>query len=408
MYEFIKSISVVVMAAILVFWAMIALGRSEWTINKYLYRGIMLTLFGAFIVYVYCFTPTPITRWDLLEHYKTLNLIKENGWTYLWTDGLYKSRYITSLYFYFISHMPNYRLLPVIPLIIDFSIFLYIFQDSMKTSEEYEAYPIGDAAFITLAWITTFGMKLAVSGIRCVCAVSICALAIYWEAIQKKHRGASYVLYIIAYGIHDFAMVIILIRMMMIVKNKAKLAVVVFLVMVGISVALPVLYAVAPSSGLRRIYRYWTERSMLSFMTARGRSTSELSVVLSMIVVMVYHAYINFKVYRKMHTYPTRMNGYPGQNPVLTEKRKHDLAVIEFTSTLAVAGIAACYVYVFTERLLYLIAYSLVLSIPYYRKLELNHFAMDIMMLVLMLWLWFFNDIYIFLVNETGVFFLAR
>lgn len=386
------------MAALLILLAMIALIRNEWLINKSLYFGIMTALFASVVIYVYCFHVRPIARWDLLQHYRTIDLMKENGWHFVWTKGEYKDRYIISLYFYLMSFLPDYRLVPVIPLIIEFFIALYLFEKSMKIYEVNDAYPIGDAAFATLAWFSTFGIKLAVSGVRCVWAVSLCALAIYWEAIQKEHRIAAYILYIIAYGIHDFALVLIFIRLLMVIKDKRFLVIYVFLGMVGLSALLPVLYRMMPNPSLRRIYRYWTNSSILSFI--KGRSTSELSVILCMILVMLYYAYVNYSIRRKM---------YSADNDTENDRRNSvERQIIEFTSTLAVVAVVACYLYVFTERLMYLVAYGFLLCIPYYRKLKANNFTVDAMMLFIMLWLWFFNDIYPLMVNETGVYFLAQ
>lgn len=386
------------MAGLLIFLAMIALIRNEWLINKSLYFGIVVALFASVVIYVYCFDVRPIARWDLLQHYRTIDLMKENGWHFVWTKGEYKDRYIISLYFYIMSFMPDYRLVPVIPLVIEFSIALYLFEKSMKVYEVNDAYPIGDAAFTTLAWFATFGIKLAVSGVRCVWAVSLCALAIYWEAVRKEHKIAAYSLYVIAYGIHDFALVLIFIRLLMMIKDKRFLTICVFLGMVCLSGLLPVLYSMMPNPSLRRIYRYWTNSSILSFI--KGRSTSELSVILCMIIVMLYYAYVNYSIRRKLEAID-----YGTAN---CRRNPEDLQIIEFTSTLAVVAIAACYLYVFTERLLYLVAYGFLLCIPYYRKLKANNFTVDVLMLFIMLWLWFFNDIYPLMVNETGVYFLAR
>ena len=408
-----------VIAMILVVLAMIALIRKDWTINKHLYCGIMIALFSALVIYVYCFDPTPITRWDLLEHYKTIDLIKKYGWSYAWTKGEYKERYIVTLYFYIMSKMPNYRLLPVLPLVIDFSVYFYIFQDRMRTDEVYGAYPIGDAAFVTLAWITTFGMKLAISGIRCVCAVSLCALAIYWEAIKRERKATSYFLYFIAYGIHDFTLIIILVRMLMQVKDKKQLVSFMIFAMVTASFAIPVLSSIIPGPAMGRVRRYWYKFRIFNFI--KNLSTSELSVILCMMLVMIYYAYINFQIYRKLHEGNYRSNLYyqryrynQAMNNRLLNVRnqiKHseeDVRVIEFTSTLAVVSVVSCYIYVFMERLMYLVAYGMVMSIPYYRKWKVNSFFLDAAMILVMIWLWFFNDIYIFMVNETGVFFLAR
>lgn len=396
--DFIKNISIVFMVALLILLAMIALIRNEWMINKSLYFGIMIALFASVVVYVYCFDIKPIARWDLLQHYRTIGLMKENGWNFVWTKGEYKDRYVISLYFYLISFMPDYRLVPVIPLIIEFSIALYLFEKSMKVYEVNDAYPVADAAFTTLAWFATFGIKLAVSGVRCVWAVSLCALAIYWEAIRKEHRLVAYGLYIIAYGIHDFALVLILVRLLMMIKDKRLLAVCVFLGMTGLSAILPVLYRMMPNPSLRRIYRYWTNSSILSFI--KGRSISELSVILCMIFVMLYYAYVNYSIFRKLDT--------ADKGTEICQRNLAELQIIEFTSTLAVVAVAACYLYVFTERLLYLVAYGFLLCIPYYRKMKANNVTVDALMLFIMLWLWFFNDIYPLMVNETGVYFLAQ
>lgn len=386
------------MAGLLIFLAMIALIRNEWLINKSLYFGIVVALFASVVIYVYCFDVRPIARWDLLQHYRTIDLMKENGWHFVWTKGEYKDRYIISLYFYIMSFMPDYRLVPVIPLVIEFSIALYLFEKSMKVYEVNDAYPIGDAAFTTLAWFATFGIKLAVSGVRCVWAVSLCALAIYWEAVRKEHKMAAYAMYVIAYGIHDFALIIILIRLLMTIRDKRLLATGVLFGMVGLTFAIPVLYSAMPTPAIRRIYKYWTRSSILSFI--EGQSTSTLLVILCMILTMLYYAYMNIKIRRMLYDTQAGCEEIR-RNPSV-------LPMIEFTSSLAVVAVAACYLYVFTERLLYLVAYGFLMCIPYYRKFRANNFYVDSVMLFILLWLWFFNDIYLIMVNETGVYFLAQ
>ena len=84
----------------------------------------VLSIFFALI-----FKPAEFIRWDLIEHFKLVDNMREGGIKYVVEESQYADLFVYNYFAYFISTLPkNYQnLLTVIPLILDFFVVGYIY-----------------------------------------------------------------------------------------------------------------------------------------------------------------------------------------------------------------------------------------------------------------------------------------
>lgn len=344
-----------------------------------------------FIVFSLAFEPKGFIRWDLIEHFSLLEDMRYGGVQYATNESQYAGLYVYNYFAYFISLLPLefQNLLSTIPLIIDFAIVGYIYSKMYKV---YLPDANGKTRLLSMMlWLFTFGMKLAISGIRCSLAVSIVALAIFLEMIQKRRRLLSIFLYLIAIFIHNFAIIIILVRLVAMIKKPFL----VMLISLGLSFALKP-FANFVVENVRNEYISFSFKRILetvdelNFMYAiRNFNRSTMLIYLFFIALSVYLFVISMKAKEAY-----KENGYCK-------------SVANFAATVGAVAIGLSFNYLYLERFMYLISFALLLITPIHNKNKNGINAENVVVIPMTLFLFFFNDIYLFMVNYTGRYFLS-
>lgn len=337
------------------------------------------------------FKPDSFIRWDLIEHFKLVDNMRSGGLDYATTESQYADLFVYNYFAYFISTLPKecQNLLTAIPLTIDFLIVGYIYKTIFN---EYLPETNGKIRVLSiLLWLFTFGLKLAISGIRCSLAVSIVALAIYLEMIQKKKRLLSIFLYLIAIFIHNFAIVVISVRLLTFLKKP----VLIMFLSLGISFAIDPFARFIVNNvdneylvfSFRRILQ--TESKMSFISALRSFSGSTLMIYMCFIVLSIYLFIVSIKtkqIYKE--------DGYFKN-------------VANFAATVGAVAIGLSFNYLYLERFMYLISFALLMITPL-RNRNKNGISFGSFALIPMtLFVFFFNDIYIFIVNYVKFYFLA-
>lgn len=358
------------------------------------FSGILLLMIVLILGFTYCFKPNSFIRWDLLVHYRNINRFRTYDFQRAWNWSEYKNLYIINFYFYLISRLPNNKLLPVIPLAIDLLIGRYILVDGLR--RKYGArgtVQISEGVWVAFIWIATMGLKLAISGIRCVLAVSLCALAFYFEGVQKRKKPAAYLLYACASMIHHFTILVIAVRLLVKMKGKWKILVgLVLFCLFGAAVSERLADALPQSMNyiaysLRQVARRWDGYSFFSMMT---KSTAEISVYLAMICAAVYLLYLSLRLKK-----------------IQPSLERQEAAIQSYAEAVAMVAVGMSFNYLFLERMMYIVAFGFLMALPVYVRYYRPSILEKVGMFLILLWLFFFNDLYGLIANYVGRYFLA-
>ena len=343
-----------------------------------------------FVVFSFVFKPEDFIRWDLIEHFKILDGMRLGGLEYVKNESQYADLFVYNYFAYLISLLPLYmqNLLTTIPLVIDFAIVGYIYKTTFNKH-------LPDASskarvLAVLLWLFTFGIKLAISGIRCSLAVSIAVLAIYLEMIQKKKRILSLLLYIISIFIHNFAVVVIVVRILAMVQKP----VLIMLLSLGICILLePVSRLIVNNVdggyfkfSFGRILDTYEQMSLITAISTFNFST--LIVYIGFIALSLYLFAVSTSAQKQ------NLNGY-------------SKCVANFTATVGALAIGLSFNYLYLERFMYLVSFALLMIAPIHNENKNCINSGNIMLVPMAFLIFFFNDIYTFMVNYVGTYFLA-
>ena len=352
---------------------------------------ILILIAVIFIVFSTFFKPKSFIRWDLIEHFKLIDNMRIGGLHYAKIESQYADLYVYNYFAYFISLLPkNYQnFLTVIPLIIDFSIVGYIYR---KMFNNYLPATNGKVRVLSLMlWLFTFGIKLAISGIRCSLAVSIATLAIYLEMIQNKHKLFSIFLYLIAVFIHNFAIVVIIVRLLTLLKKP----VVIVCLSLTISIFLePIARFII--NNVNNQYLVFSFRRVLE--TIKEMNLSIAIKQYNSLTLIIYMCFFILSIY--LLVISTKANQANCEN-------KYCKNVIRFASTVGTVAIGLSFNYLYLERFMYLISFALLMIVPIHNNDKNGIKNENLIIVPMSLFLFFFNDIYIFMVNYLENYFLA-
>lgn len=360
--------------------------RNQVSLRQYLM--LMRIIWLMILVWLLFFEPKSFIRWDLLEHYDELNSLRSNNFQYALNYGEYKGLPIANIYFFLISRMENNHLFSVIPLFIDGCAFIYILKNSFQREQVVN---FSHITFAAILWWCTFGFKLSISGVRCVTAVAIVTVAIYKDVVKRERSLQVLLLYIIPLMIHQFAVVPIVIRLFALAKHKSiGILAIPAVIQFGSPVA-RFLGSLAPNyylqESVRLLTKYWDRFNIINWM-ARADTASK-TVYFAFVGIVLYLCYMVLEIKR---------------NADIIDISTETVALLE---ALTIVAFGALFNYLIIERLMYFIAYGLIICFSWYIRLHKGKSIIDYIVLVVCLWLFFFNDIYIFLVNYIGAYFLA-
>lgn len=173
-------------------------------------RGVRFVLFLYTIVLsIMGFFYVPYVTADLYRIYGFLDLFKTFDFNALWDRYQDSSSPIAYIYYWLVSKTGENRLLPAITAFVCFSCIFYIIG---KTAKIYDISRKNTA--LSVFFIMSVGFYLGmISGIRSTLAICLIAYCFFRETVEKKFRIYHIFIYVFAALIHNFAVVIIIIRL---------------------------------------------------------------------------------------------------------------------------------------------------------------------------------------------------
>ncbi len=394
-----EVMGLLVIGIVLLIVLLFSFGRNTLYISVQHFSILFFIFACAVTLMVYNLDPRESIRWDLLVHYDTLEKMRTQGLEYVLHGSEYNNLVLINAFFYLVALTGNFRLISTIPVFIDFMCALYLIQDQLKLRYGKSA-PLRDCAFTAGVWFMSFGFMLSVSGVRCVLAMCLGMTGLYLDYYKREHRGLGIFLYLAAIMTHSLGVVIPLIRILVYVKNKLLLL---FCMITACLLFSPVASAVASFIGipyfrylLTNIAKYWTAFNSIRYMIRI--TNSDKTIFICYIIVGIFNLYMISRIKRSRLSEPESMTE---DNEVY---RAWNMA-----ATIAVLFATALFNALFTQRLMYVLAYSFPLTVPLYLtsiKRTWKQMVLYLFMLAIYFWMFFFMDLYIFIVNFTGVYFL--
>lgn len=351
--------------------------------------GVNFVLGILLITFVYYFKPSSLIRWDLLVHYDGVDSLRGHDYLYAIKYGSYKEFFIANLYFWLISRMSTNSLLPVIPVLVDYLVYIYILNDRLKEEYKEGTIELSQAAYTLFFWTATFGFKLAVSGMRCVTACAIASLAVYLYCKNNKINLKSVLLFLLAASIHAFVLIIVPILFFAKLRNKAPAVIAMIVINLAGSSFIKLLRTVIPGNNrylqvsILQIIRYWDSYSLKAVYTRSGLGIAVLYI--SMIILIAVQWYLT--------------------NSAMNEIVKDDVKnkrIFEYATSLTLVSLGMCFSYLYVERALYLIAYSSVMTNTMNRKVYKIPPIVIYLILALLIVIFYENDIGTFIRNYSG------
>ena len=352
---------------------------------------VLVILAFLFVVFSLVFQPRDFIRWDLIEHFKLVDNMRFGGLDYATQESQYADLFVYNYFAYFVSILPEeyQNLLTAIPLIVDFVIVGYIYR---KMFNEYLPDTNGKTRLLSiLLWLFTFGIKLAISGIRCSLAVSIAVLAIFLEMIEERRKLLAILLYIVSIFIHNFALVVLIVRFATMIKKP----IVVMLLSLGISSSIVPAAKYVVSN---------VDNAYLKFSFGRILDTAENMNFLSAVksfdgsTLLIYMCFVAMAAYLF----------------IVSTKSKHVYRedefcknVANFAATVGAVAMGMSFNYLYLERFMYLMSFVFLMIIPLHNRNKNRINVENVVIIPMSLFLFFFNDVYVFIVNYVGEYFLA-
>lgn len=178
---------------------------------RILYCVILAMVFG---IAGYCFKD-PATDPDLVRYIQILQLYR--GKTLFESFNLvYTNLFAVDIYFHFVAMLGNDQLLPALSCFLYYFIVLYIMQDYRLRVNIKNIDFIVFTTFVTCATI----FCSIVNGIRWPLSFAIFILAMYREIIKDKRNALTWFLYTVSIFFHFSAIVLLIIRLLLFIKNK--------------------------------------------------------------------------------------------------------------------------------------------------------------------------------------------
>ncbi len=384
----------ITIAIILLFLFIISLGFLRGRMNTNQAKGLIFVFLFLIVAFSYFFDPNPFFSWDISRYYIMCDrMSSKNGLYYAFVESEYRLFVIINLFFYFVAQIGNYSLIAAVPMLIDVIVLGYLLFDVItNNNENKDKVYVSQLAFTLFAWLSTINLKMAVASGRCTLAVSIVALALYWEYIKGKKKIASGILYLASFLIHPIFITIILIRLACNIKNKryflaVMLSSIVFMEFLVYFLNNYLSFEYANMLGFK-LNRYWG-----IFFVFNKVILSEISIYVCWIMVLIYLIYIIHVVSKNQD--------------VWRDNSSYVSKIINFEKTLVVFSIGISLNYLFLQRVMYLVAFAFLFILPTYLKCR-HYKLIDVGMVFILSWLFFLNDLYGLIANYVGGYFLSR
>lgn len=169
---------------------------------------IFFLVFGLSII-AFCIEPPE--AWDLARHYELINEMEISGWSYVLNKSIYAHLPVINMIYGILAMIKMPHLLPVIVVIICYTILWYIVYKTVKGEKMDTKY---------VSYFVLFNFALCpylhmVSGIRNILAYAIASFALYIDVIQKKNKILVIMMYLSTLLIHPSSSIILGIRLLL-------------------------------------------------------------------------------------------------------------------------------------------------------------------------------------------------
>lgn len=358
-------------------------------VSKHQFKSYWLLFTACVVLMAYFFEPKSFIDWDLVRLFKHVDNIRHNGLTDALKYTEYRELYVWKYWMYFVAMTNNNALLHSVPLLIDFSIFGYIILDLMKEG----ANRVATISFTIYLWITTMGLKLAITDIRCVCAMNICFLAFYLEYIREKKKTFC-LLYIVALYIHHYVVLFLILRLFLIIEKKIKYK---FLIIIGALLSQGIIFEGAIyiknnisneylKSMASKVLGDWEKYEFSYYFYAREMSMK----ILYLAMVGVFAIGLIWAVISRQSIQPSE-----------TEKVK----INSMLFLLCCFGVGFGFNYLLVERLMYIASYTFAAHYLMVSKNNKND-IIPITISPILLYIFFINDLNSFIANSLGFYYI--
>ena len=170
---------------------------------------IILSIMGFFFV--------PYITTDLYRIYEYLDYFRTLDFKTFFETYQNSSVVGGYVFYWLISKTGENRLLTAVSAFISFSCIFYLLR---KTIKKYNISSKNVA--ITLFFIMATGVFITTTGVRTIMSISLVAFCFFRETVEKKFRLYHILLYVIAAFMHNFTVVIILIRLLIPLFDNTK------------------------------------------------------------------------------------------------------------------------------------------------------------------------------------------
>ncbi|WP_304277654.1 hypothetical protein [Phascolarctobacterium succinatutens] len=346
---------------------------------------ILITLIAFIMAFI--FEPNPSLNLDLLRLNARLDTIRsfglENALKYSGFEGLY----IFENWLYLVSLTEYNSLLTAVPFAIDVYIFGKIVSDILC---KVKVMKFSYLTFGLFTWVSLIGLKLAITDIRCVFAMTICCYALYLEFIKNECKFFSVLLYLVAFFTHHYAVTFLISRVivsiMIKIKSKNKLLFFTF-----VTFLIPIFINSIVTNMV--FYNDYLALVIVKFVGYQDRAyfvdnaLSQKILYISMLIVVLYSSLFSY-------------------SNLCFYKNEQDTQSIAYKSSLALLSISILLLgfynnYLMIERGLYIL--SGLFPIAYLLMPEKLHRKRNPYILIpILLYILFINDINTFIVNKLG------
>lgn len=296
------------------------------------------------------FIPNTNFRWDLHFHFELIDKMRSASSLKQALDvSQYKNLYFINFLYFLLSRQPYNQIVPAFFVLIDTSIFAYIFYNSLKNKvNKNQTLSFNFFFFVALLFLSSIDLILAITGIRNVFAIALVSLAVYLDLVKRKHKIFSLFLYLAAVFTHQFAFFIIAIRLFIIIIKRVELLYVMMILWL-FGVQFLNIFKIFNISYITNLVNwvvfYWNSYSFTTVINEFHRST-QLIYILNILMVFSYWimARRNYKINSGKNLLDNKVNKY-------------------FYST-SIIGLAFASNYLLLQRFMYILAYNLVMFLP--------------------------------------------
>lgn len=356
-------------------------------INSKTFSKLWIIIVLVAFVMAFIFEPNPSLNLDLLRLNARLNSIRnlglENGLLYSGYENLYVFKY----WMYLVSLTESNSILTAIPFTIDVYVFGKIVTDILL---RYKTIKISYLTFGLFTWISLIGLKLAITDIRCVFAMTICCYGLYLEFINNRSKKIPLLLYVVAFFTHHFVAFFLIIRVLISImgkiKSKKKFFVFTFAILtIPMLIDLVIPYLGSNSDYISLIIRKFVGyQDRVYFM---NNALSQKLLYISMLIVVIYTTVFSY------------LNIYFYKNSEKNYSVPYKSSLTLFVVSILLLGFFNNYLMI--ERGMYIIA--CLFSTAYLLMPEELHVKRNIYILIpILIYILFINDINTFIVNKLG------